>query len=120
MSTNDISTIIILGAISGLGEAFTYYYHRQGKKVLAVGCNVSKLDSLKSELKGIETFRIDVEDIANLESNIRAVIKAFLDLDAIFVLSCIKKFFNFKDASTSSNADIISEVTTHLTAPLII
>lgn len=120
MSVKNISTILILGATSGLGEAFTHYFHTQGKKVLAAGRNTSKLAALKAELSGLETFRIDVEDIANLEKNIQAVIKAFPDLDAVFVMAGIMKFSNFKDASTSSNEDIISEVTTNFTAPLII
>jgi short-subunit dehydrogenase involved in D-alanine esterification of teichoic acids len=120
MSVQNISTILILGATGGLGEAFTLYFHAQGKKVLAAGRNISKLASLKAELKGLETFRIDVEDIANLETNIQAVIKAFPDLDSVFVMSGIMKHFSFKDASTSSNESIVSEITTNLTAPLVI
>jgi len=118
--TNNISTILILGATGGLGEAFTHYFHSKGKKVLAAGRNASKLASLKAALKGLETFRIDVEDIANLETNIQAVIKAYPDLDAVFVMSGIMKHFSFKDVSTSSTESIVSEITTNLTAPLVI
>jgi len=120
MSVKKISKILLLGATSGIGEAFTYYFHSQGKKVIAAGRNVSKLASLKAELKGLETFRIDVEDIPNLEANIQGVIKGHPDLDAVFVLSGIMKFFNIKDPSTSSNEEIVSEVTTNLIAPAII
>jgi len=118
--TQNISTILILGATGGLGEAFTHYFHAQGKKVLAAGRNTSKLASLKDSLKGLEIFCIDVEDIANLEVNIQAVIKAYPGLDAVFVMSGIMKYFSFKDASTSSTESIVSEITTNLTAPLLI
>jgi hypothetical protein len=35
--TANIDTILILGATSGLGEAFTRYFHSKGKKVIAAG-----------------------------------------------------------------------------------
>jgi len=120
MAVKNIDTILILGATSGLGEAFTHYFHSQGKKVLAAGCNVDKLASLKSELKGLETFRIDVEDIANLDTNLKNVIKEFPGLDSVFVFPSIMNFFSFKDPGSSTEKDISSEVTTNLTAPILI
>jgi uncharacterized oxidoreductase len=120
MSVKNIDTVLILGATSGIGEAFTHYFHAQGKKIVAAGRNESKLASLKSTLSGVETFRIDIEDIANLEANIQKVVTAFPTLDTIFVVSGIMKHFSFLDASGSSTDSIVSEVTTNLTAPLVI
>lgn len=120
MSVKNINTILILGATSGIGEAFAHYFHAQGKKVLAAGRNESKLAALKSTLSGVETFRIDVTDISSLEDNLQVVITAFPTLDTVFVVSGIMKTFNFKDASGSSTESIAAEVTTNFTAPMVI
>jgi len=39
--TANINTILILGATSGLGEAFARYFHSKGKKVIASGAESS-------------------------------------------------------------------------------
>jgi len=58
MSAN-FKTILILGATSGLGEAFARRFHAQGKKVIAAGRRVERLKALKSKLKGLEIFQVD-------------------------------------------------------------
>jgi NADP-dependent 3-hydroxy acid dehydrogenase YdfG len=35
--TANINTILVLGATSGIGEAFTRYFHIKGKTVIAAG-----------------------------------------------------------------------------------
>ena len=57
MSAN-FKIVLVLGAISGLGEAFARRFHAQGKKVIAAGRRVERLEALKSELKGLETFKL--------------------------------------------------------------
>lgn len=85
--TSNINTILILGATSGLGEAFARYFHSKGKKVIASGRRVERLNALKCELPDLKTVRIDVEDIQNLESNLNAIVKAYPDIDAVLVMS---------------------------------
>jgi len=118
--TANINTILILGATSGLGEAFARYFHSKGKKVIASGRRVERLNALKCELPGLETVKIDVEDIPNLESNLKAIIKSYPDLDAVLVMSGKMEIGFFKDASSTSTKGIVSEVTTNLIAPLVI
>lgn len=120
MSVKNINTILILGATSGIGEAFAHYFHAQGKKVIAAGRNESKLASLKTTLPGVESFRIDIEDIANLEANIQKVITAFPALDTVFVVSGIMRLFSFKDANATTTEGVVSEITTNFTAPIVI
>ena len=118
--TANINTILILGATSGLGEAFARYFHSKGKKVIASGRRVERLKALKCVLPGLETVQIDVEDIPNLESNLKAIIKSYPDLDAVLVMSGKMEIGFFKDASSTSTKGIVSEVTTNLIAPLVI
>jgi short-subunit dehydrogenase involved in D-alanine esterification of teichoic acids len=119
MSAN-ISKILIIGATSGLGEAFAKHFHAQGKKVIAGGRRLERLDSLKILLSGLETVQIDVEDVNSLESNLNAIIKAHPDLDSVFVMAGKMELFNFTDSSSSTSKSIISEATTNFIAPILI
>lgn len=119
MSAN-ISKILILGATSGLGEAFAKYFHAQGKEVIAAGRRAERLHSLKAQLSGLETVQIDVEDINSLETNLNAIIKTHPDLDSIFIMAGKMELCNFTDPSTSSSKSIISEATTNFIAPMLI
>lgn len=58
-------TVLVLGATSGLGEAFARRFHAQGKKVIAAGRRVDRLEALKSELKGLETFQVSRQQAHN-------------------------------------------------------
>lgn len=118
--TANIDTILLLGATSGIGEAFAHYFHSKGKRVIAAGRRVERLEALKSELKGLETYQFDVSDVDNIESNLNTLFKTYPDLDSVFVLSGIMTLGNFKDPSTSSANGIVKEVTTNLIAPMVI
>jgi NADP-dependent 3-hydroxy acid dehydrogenase YdfG len=68
MSAN-IKTILVLGATSGLGEAFARRFHAQGKKAIAAGRRVERFEALKSELRGLEAFQVNQQRIFNLCSS---------------------------------------------------
>jgi len=118
--TANINTILILGATSGIGEAFARYFHSKGKKVIAAGRRLERLTTLKSELEGLEIFQMDVEDIQSIESKLRGLVKTFPDLDSVFVMSGKMELGFFNDPSSTSTTAIVSEITTNLIAPLVI
>jgi hypothetical protein len=53
---------------SGLGEAFARRFHAWGKKVIAAGRRMERLETLKSQLKGLETFQVYQRETSNKDS----------------------------------------------------
>lgn len=58
--TASFETILMIGATSGIGEAFTKRFHALGKKVIATGRRQDRLDALKKELPGLETRQVSL------------------------------------------------------------
>lgn len=120
MATASISTILLIGATSGIGEQFARYFHSAGKTVIAAGRRLERLTALQSDLKGLETFQIDVEDIGSIDSKLTELFKTHPDIDAVFVLAGKMETSNFTDATTMSVESIASEITVNMTAPIVI
>jgi NADP-dependent 3-hydroxy acid dehydrogenase YdfG len=55
-----LSTILIFGATSGLGEGYARRFHAMGKKVIITGRRADRLAALKQELPGLETRQVCV------------------------------------------------------------
>lgn len=53
-----ISTILIVGATSGLGEGYARRFHDMGKKVIITVRRGDRLSALKQELPCIETRQV--------------------------------------------------------------
>lgn len=60
--------IVITGGSSGIGKAFAKAYNAKGNQVIACGRDVKKLEQLKADIPGIDTFQCDVTDKASLHS----------------------------------------------------
>jgi short-subunit dehydrogenase involved in D-alanine esterification of teichoic acids len=61
-----ISTILIIGATSGLGEGYARRFHAMGKSVIITGRRAERLLSIKQELSGIETRQVRCEETHRL------------------------------------------------------
>ncbi|KAH7379039.1 hypothetical protein BKA64DRAFT_714216 [Cadophora sp. MPI-SDFR-AT-0126] len=118
--TANIDTILVLGATSGIGAAFARYFHSKGKKVIAAGRRLERLQSLANELPGLEIFQFDVENISSIESKFAELFKTYPDLDSVVVMAGKMETLQLADPSTSTTASIVSEITTNFTAPLVI
>lgn len=53
-----INTILIIGATSGIGEAFARRFHNLGKTVIITGRNQEKLETLAQELPGLKVRQV--------------------------------------------------------------
>lgn len=119
MSKN-FSTIAIIGATSGLGEGFVRRFHAQGKTVIATGRRIDRLQALQKELSGLEIQQMDVSDIATLPDQVSKLLSAFPKIDTVMAMAGIQKSFDFKDPKSSTPQSIAGEVTTNVTAPMIL
>lgn len=113
-------TVLIIGATSGIGAGLARRIHAQGKKVIATGRRQERLSSLAAGLPGLETANFDISNLSTLPSNITMVIEKYPDIDTVIVNASIQSMFSFKDPTSSSTEDIAKEVSTNLTAPMII
>ncbi|KAL8660700.1 MAG: hypothetical protein Q9202_006314, partial [Teloschistes flavicans] len=113
-------TVLIVGGTSGLGEGLARRFHAQGKKVIVTGRRQDRLKSLEQEMHGLGTQRMDTGDIATLPQQVADVVKAFPSIDTVIAMAGIQKSFDFKDPKSSSPQSIQSEVTTNVTAPMVL
>lgn len=105
---------------TGIGAAFAKRLHSEGKKVIVTGRNRNSLQELKSSLKGIETYEMDMARLDRLGDDLSYLLNAYPEIDTIWVNGGIQYSSKIQDPSTSSDEDIQAEVNINLTAPLII
>ncbi|KAL8959095.1 MAG: hypothetical protein Q9193_003981 [Seirophora villosa] len=118
--SDKFDTILIVGGTSGIGEGIARRFHAMGKKVIVTGRRQGRLDALEKELPGVSTQRMDTEDIATLPKQVSAVLAAHPKLDTVIAMAGIQKSFSFTDPKASSPESIQSEVTTNVTAPMVL
>ncbi|KAI4095734.1 MAG: hypothetical protein LQ344_001451 [Seirophora lacunosa] len=118
--SDKFDTILIVGGTSGIGEGIARRFHALGKTVIVTGRRQDRLDALEKELPGLSTQRMDTEDIATLPKQVSAVLAAHPKLDTVIAMAGIQKSFRFTDPKASSPESIQSEVTTNVTAPMVL
>jgi short-subunit dehydrogenase involved in D-alanine esterification of teichoic acids len=63
---------------------------------------------------------MDAADVDSLPQQVSELLKDFPDIDTVFLNAGVQTSFNFFDPSTTSDSSIANEVTTNLTAPIIL
>nr|POE48736.1 putative oxidoreductase dlte [Quercus suber] len=115
-----IKTILIFGGTSGIGAAFASRFHKQGKKVIITGRREARLDAIKASHPGMESYVMDNTDLATIPSHLDTLFRRHPDIDTVWVNSGLQKLTSIQDLNSSSDADVILEVTTNITAPFLI
>jgi short-subunit dehydrogenase involved in D-alanine esterification of teichoic acids len=119
--TNTIKTILIVGATSGIDEQFARRFHAIGKKVIITGRRADRLSSLKSELgSNVEPYQWDITDLETVSSRASEITTAHPDINSIFIVSGVGSLFSFLDQSGSTDAKIITDCNTNVTAQMLL
>lgn len=118
--SSSMNTILIIGGSGGIGEAFAKRFHSMGKQVIVTGRRESKLNELKASCKGLETYVMDMTDIAALPKHVETLTKQYPKIDTVWVNGGIQFHFNMSDPTTSSDEKIRAEIDTNVTAPMIL
>ena len=63
---------------------------------------------------------MDAADLVSLPRQVDEIVKAFPDLDTVFLNAGIQTSFSFFDPSSTSDDAIMNEITTNLTSPIIL
>lgn len=63
---------------------------------------------------------MDVQDTASIGRHVSDLTKAYQEIDTVIAMAGIQKSFDFKKPQSSSSASIASEVTTNVTAPMVL
>ncbi|KAI9690326.1 MAG: putative secondary metabolism biosynthetic enzyme [Bathelium mastoideum] len=116
-----IHTVLILGATRGIGEALAHRFHSLGKKVIATGRRQEQdnLTRLAHDLPGLE-FRVwDLTDLDKLQSEVKSILTDFPKLDSVIVNAGIQNHYMLFQTPPNVK-DVISEITTNLTAPILV
>lgn len=116
-----IKTILVIGATSGIGEAFARRFHAMGKQVIATGRREANLRSLQKDCSGLETYVMDNSDLASLPRHVAHLTKTYPSINAVWINSGIQYAYSFEDdLSKFGDEEIIREINVNCTAPTIL
>lgn len=115
-----ITTILIIGGTSGIGAAFARRFHKRDKRVVVTGRRADRLQALRDELPGLETYVMDNNDLAALPGHVATLTSKYPDINTVWINSGIQESYSFTDITSSSDDKVVGEITTNVTAPMIL
>ena len=92
-----MSTILIFGGTSGIGESLARRFHVAGKTVIVTGRRQDRLDALAQELPGLMTYVLDNTDLPSLPFHLESLKSKLPDVDTVWVNSGISYTADFKN-----------------------
>ncbi|KAF2203351.1 short-chain dehydrogenase/ reductase-like protein [Delitschia confertaspora ATCC 74209] len=107
--------VLVIGATSGIGEAYANKIVEDGKKAIIVGRRKENLDALveKHGKDKVEAVVFDITQLDQIPNFAAEVIKAHPDLDCVLLNSGIQRGFNFAKPETVDLVSLGLEFTTN-------
>lgn len=91
-----------------------------GKHVIVTGRSQRKLEQLKNDLPGLQTYAMDMTKLDMLGKDVAELFKLYPDIDTVWINGGIQHTSSIKDASSSTDEEIVAEISTNVTGPMII
>ena len=109
---------LVLGATSGIGEAFATKLIATGSKVVVVGRRQDRLDAFvkKHGADKATGVRFDVTNLAGIKAFSQSITRSHPDLDSVVVNSGIQRSFDFSKPETIDFSVLGDELTTNYTS----
>lgn len=118
--SSSIKTILIIGGTSGIGEAFARRFHAAGKHVIVTGRREQRLKELQASMNGLDIYAMNMTDLASIPKHVDTLTKTFPDINTVWVNGGIQIAFKFSDLESTSDEAVTNEITTNVTAPVIL
>ena len=118
MSSPLYKKALVLGATSGIGEAFAAKLISTGSKVIVVGRRQDRLDAfIKTHgAENASAVQFDVTDLDGTKGFAQKIIKDNPDLDCVILNSGVQRAFDFTKSETLDLSVLSQEVTTNYTS----
>ncbi|UJO25115.1 hypothetical protein CLAFUW4_14256 [Fulvia fulva] len=115
-----IKTILILGATSGISEAFAQRLHGLGKKVIITGRRQNKIEEIKQKLPGVEGYVMDNTKINEIPSHVEKLFSQYPDIDTVWINGGIQRHGNITKLQANADQEALDEISVNLTGPIIL
>ena len=109
-------TALVTGGTSGIGLALTRLLVARGNTVLITGRDPARLDAVKRELPGVDTFRSDVGDPAQIADLHERVMARHPALDVLINNAGIMR--NLRLGAVRDLFDVTREIDVNLSGPI--
>lgn len=90
-----------------------------GKKLILTGRRQHRLDELQNEISA-STYAFDITDLKSLPTHVDFLFRKFPDIDTVWINSGKGNMYKISDASSFSDEDVVDEITTNVTGPMIL
>lgn len=115
-----MNTILIIGGTSGIGEVFSKHFHSMGKKVIVTGRRKDRLTEMQRSTPGLEVYPFDMTDLSSVPSHVEKLFTSYSEIDTVWINGGLQYLSSIKDLDSTTDDKVIEEVTTNVTAPMIL
>lgn len=115
-----MNTILVVGGTSGIGEAFTKRFHSMGKQVIVTGRRKDRLTEMQKTLPSLEVYPFDMTDLPSVPNHVEKLFTSYPNIDTVWINGGLQYLSSIKDINSTTDDKVIEEVTTNVTAPMIL